>query len=93
MYKRQVWLILALLGVWLARVLRDKEPQICRRLHTAMGWAVIYMILNNVIIQLLKRVWDRTRFDDMLAAGDFGAFTSWFEPFGNGGSLSLIHIL
>lgn len=81
-----VWLILVVLGVWLARVLRGKGPQLCRRLHTAMGWAVIYMILNNVIIQLLKRVWDRTRFDDMLAAGDFGAFTSWFEPFGNGGS-------
>lgn len=81
-----VWAVLVALGALLARVLARGGPQLRRRLHTAMGWAVVYMVLDNVFINVLKWVWNRTRFDDMLAAGDFGAFTSWLEPFGNGGS-------
>lgn len=81
-----VWAILVLLGVLLARVLVRGGDGLRRRLHTAMGWSVVYMILDNVLINLLKLVWNRTRFDDMMAAGDFSAFTTWLEPFGNGGS-------
>lgn len=36
--------------------------------------------------QLLKAIWQRTRFDDMMAAGDLSGFTSWLTVPGNGGN-------
>lgn len=57
-----------------------------RKLHFVVWWGTVYMVLNNVFINALKVVWNRTRFDDMLAAGDFSAFTSWLRPLGSGGT-------
>ncbi|WP_367924424.1 phosphatase PAP2 family protein [uncultured Ruthenibacterium sp.] len=81
-----VWIVLLALALWLARTLARSGPELSGRLRTAMGWAVVYMVLDNVCINVLKLVWNRARFDEMLATGNFDAFTSWFEPFGNGGS-------
>lgn len=57
-----------------------------RRVEFALRWGMLFMIFNNIIINAAKLVWNRTRFDDMLAAGDFSPFTAWYEPFGNGGT-------
>ncbi|MEG2036583.1 MAG: phosphatase PAP2 family protein [Ruthenibacterium sp.] len=76
-----VWALLLLGGALLlqARVQRA-------RLEFAFGWAFVLMLANNVIINVLKLIWNRTRFDDMLAAGSFADFTAWMHPFGNGGT-------
>ena len=56
------------------------------RLEFVFGWGTAFMLLNNIVTNLLKVVWARTRFDDMMATGGFESFTSWLHPFGNGGS-------
>ncbi len=44
------------------------------------------MVANNAVIHGLKLIWNRTRFDQMLGQGDFGAFSPWYQPFANGGT-------
>ena len=50
------------------------------------------LLAGLAAINIIKAVWQRTRFDDMLTAagggfeGAFAQFTSWMQPFGNGGS-------
>ena len=56
------------------------------RLQFACFWGTVYFALELTVINLLKQIWARTRFDDMLATGDFSHFTSWLHPFGNGGT-------
>lgn len=57
-----------------------------RRWHTlAVLWAAM-SLAQLALVQLLKAVWQRTRFDDMVAAGDFSHFTGWLQPGGYGGS-------
>lgn len=46
----------------------------------------LFFISIQAVAYLLKFIWARTRFDDMLAAGSFADFTPWYHPFGNGGS-------
>lgn len=67
----------------LARAVRRRGTG---RLRFACFWGTVYFILELAVIGLLKLVWARTRFDDMLAAGDFSRFTSWLRPFGQGGT-------
>lgn len=81
-----VWLVLAALWVWYVRALGHVSPAVRARLSFAFGAATAYLAAQTVVINLLKTVWARTRFDDMLAAGSFADFTPWFRPFGNGGS-------
>lgn len=55
------------------------------------AWALcgsVFMVANQVAVNLVKMIWQRTRFDTMIAAGmlNFEAFTPWVLPFGNGGS-------
>lgn len=38
------------------------------------------------VVNLLKLLWQRTRFDDLLAAGDLSGFTHWLQAPGGGGS-------
>lgn len=80
-----VWLFLA---VCAALALRYAAASAARlgRLRFACFWGTVYFALELVVINLLKQIWARTRFDDMLAAGDFSRFTSWLHPFGNGGT-------
>ena len=51
-----------------------------------MRWGTIYMVLDNAVINVLKMIWARTRFDDMMTMGSMDAFTAWWQPFGNGGT-------
>lgn len=81
-----VWAILSLLAALYARMLRSGPPALGARLGFAMGAGFAYLAAQTAVINLLKVFWARTRFDDMLAAGDFSQFTAWFRPLGNGGS-------
>ncbi|MEG0617058.1 MAG: phosphatase PAP2 family protein [Oscillospiraceae bacterium] len=56
------------------------------KLYFLFGVGCVYSVLGTVIINILKLIWKRTRYDDMLALGNFDKFTSWLQPFGNGGT-------
>ncbi|MGD9559840.1 MAG: phosphatase PAP2 family protein [Oscillospiraceae bacterium] len=49
-------------------------------------WGTVLTVANQAVVYPLKTLWQRTRFDDMLAAGSFEAFTPWYRPLGAGGS-------
>ncbi|MEG1477531.1 MAG: phosphatase PAP2 family protein [Oscillospiraceae bacterium] len=59
-----------------------------KKLQFLFGVGCVYMVLNNIVVNVLKLIWQRTRFDDMLmlATGSMEGFTPWYLPFGNGGS-------
>ncbi|MEG2501000.1 MAG: hypothetical protein RSA78_08025, partial [Oscillospiraceae bacterium] len=37
-----------------------------KKLQFLFGVGCVYMILNNIVVNILKLIWQRTRFDDML---------------------------
>lgn len=80
-----VWLALAVGG---ALALRRASASAARlgRARFVCFWGTVYFAAELIAINLLKLIWARTRFDDMLAAGDFSRFTSWLQPLGQGGS-------
>ena len=84
-----VWLVLAVGGALALRCAGSSAARLGRARFVCF-WGTVYFAAELIAINLLKLVWARTRFDDMLAAGDFSRFTSWLQPFGQG--LSLIHI-
>lgn len=49
-------------------------------------WGTIYMLIGNIVIHVLKPIWDRARFDEMTQQADFSRFTPWYQPFGGGGT-------
>lgn len=63
-----------------------------KKLRFLLLWGTAYLFAGLIAVNLLKAVWQRTRFDDMLnAAGGnpenaFALFTGWTQMFGNGGS-------
>ena len=77
-----IWALLLLGGV--ALLLYSKGH--LRVLEFAFRWSVVFMAASNTVINLMKLIWDRTRFDDMMAGGTTDAFTSWLRPFANGGN-------
>ena len=56
------------------------------RAELAAKLGVLLCVTDNVVINLLKLLWNRARFDEMAAAGDFSAFSPWYLPLGNGGT-------
>lgn len=46
----------------------------------------VMLVSTEAVIRILKAIWNRTRFDDMMAIGSFDNFTPWYRPFGNGGT-------
>ncbi|MDL2325351.1 phosphatase PAP2 family protein [Ruminococcaceae bacterium OttesenSCG-928-A16] len=70
--------------LWLAAY---KAPLALRPKLQFFGfWGSVYMLANQAVIYPIKTLWQRTRFDDMVAAGSFDAFTPWYRPLGGGGS-------
>lgn len=45
----------------------------------------VFLISIVVVVNLIKIIWMRTRFDEMLILNDFSGFTTWYSPFGKGG--------
>lgn len=77
-----VWVLLGTNFIKLLRV----EAGVLRRLRFALGWGVLYAAANTALVNVLKLIWQRTRFDDLLQASDFSGFTAWYQIPGNGGS-------
>lgn len=81
-----VWIsaiaILAVLYICFVR----RNALAAAKLRFCAWFGTVYLASHCVLIYVLKTIWSRTRFEDMLAAGNFEAFTSWLSPFGNGGS-------
>ncbi len=84
------WLFLALgLGLFLWAfwwVLHQGEAG-RRKLYFFALAGSLFMAANVLLANLLKSIWQRPRFDEMLAeGGDFALFQPWYLPFGPGGS-------
>ncbi|NLW78281.1 MAG: phosphatase PAP2 family protein [Ruminococcaceae bacterium] len=78
-----VGIALAALMVW--GVLRAAPATREKLVFFALAGSVM-MAANQVATYIIKAIWQRPRFDDMLATGSFDAFRAWYEPFGPGGS-------
>lgn len=75
-------LLIALLFAAALRLPTAKRPG----WEFAMWWATVLTAANQALVYSLKTLWQRTRFDDMMAAGNLDLFTPWYRPLGNGGS-------
>lgn len=47
------------------------------RLEFLAKFGILFCVFNNIVINLLKLLWTRMRYDDMAKLGDFSAFTPW----------------
>lgn len=56
------------------------------RLDFIAKTGILLCAADNIVINLVKVIWARTRFDDMATTGDFSAFSAWYRPGGAGGS-------
>jgi membrane-associated phospholipid phosphatase len=81
-----VWCVLAVGLALLLREVRRRGEGLRLRLCFAFGWATVYLAAQTVCINVLKLLWNRVRFDSMLAEGSFAPYTPWTHPFGNGGT-------
>jgi|GEM_PF-348438 len=80
-----VGLVLSVTAIILVLFLRFTEQQRQKIALAALlyaGFDLLYVVFSN----LIKLIWQRTRFDDLVAAGDSSAFTPWTQLPGNGGS-------
>lgn len=85
--QKNYWLLCAATVAVIAFVIIIKTtPQTQKKLWFLGVVGSVYMVINNVIINLLKFIWQRPRFDDMLTGEGLSAFRAWFMPFGTGGS-------
>ena len=50
-----------------------------RRMELLAKFGVLLCVADNIVINLLKLLWTRARFDDMLAAGGFSLFSPWYQ--------------
>lgn len=57
-----------------------------RRLALMAEIGILLCAADNVVVNLLKLLWQRPRFDDMTAAGSLDSFLPWYTPGGAGGS-------
>lgn len=82
-----LWLAMGVLFAALCVFLMWRPGQNLRsKLQFFLFWASAHTLLGQAVVQPLKILWQRTRFDDMAAAGSFEAFTPWWQPLGSGGS-------
>lgn len=79
-------LFVVLLGYLLFSIACKAEPKTQEKFSFFGFWGTIYLAANQVVMFLLKTLWQRTRFDEMLAIGNYSDFTPWYIPFGNGGN-------
>lgn len=86
-YRTYIYLIAAVIVAILVILWISRFDDTIKNQLTFMAVAgTAYLILTQIAVQVIKVVWQRTRFDDMLQMGSFQDFTPWYEPFGNGGS-------
>ncbi len=49
-------------------------------------FGTVYMVCNLLLVNVLKLIWQRPRFDEMLAEDRISDFMAWYQPLGPGGS-------
>lgn len=62
--------------------------QTMKKLKTAAWVGVLVMTAQLLCVEGLKYLWGRVRFRDLIAAGNYDAFTSWLHPNGINGHKS-----
>lgn len=62
--------------------------ELMQKLRAAAWIGVVVMTAQLLCIEGLKYLWGRVRFRDLLAAGNYDAFTSWLHPNGINGNKS-----
>lgn len=73
-------------AVLMQPLLRDfNDEHLVRGKVLAVLWSA-FSLGQLLIVQLLKKLWGRVRFDDMAAAEQLSAFTPWTQRAGVGGS-------
>ncbi len=90
-FGRILWglLLAAVILLW-SMLSRRSAGVLHRGQALGVAWCAFSLVQCGVV-QLLKAIWQRTRFDDLLAAGDplggeGSAFTGWLQLPGSGGS-------
>lgn len=82
------WLLLAvcllLVGLGTAWVFRQNAGLRHKLRFVALSGSA-FLVANQLLINGVKLLWQRTRFDTMAAAGSFADYTPWYQ-WGNGGS-------
>lgn len=80
--------VAALGGTVLVRLLLARvTAPMQKKLRFVFGFALAYMAADAVVINLLKLIWNRARYDEMLASpAGFSRFTAWYQPMGGGGT-------
>lgn len=58
------------------------------RLRFIAGFGIVYKTIEIFLVDRVKLFWLRTRYDDLLAAGDFSEFTPWYQVAGHTGNTS-----
>lgn len=62
--------------------------ELMNKLRAAAWIGVLVMAAQLLCVEGLKYLWGRVRFRDLLAAGNYDAFTSWLHPNGINGNKS-----
>lgn len=82
-----LWLAVGVLFAVLMLLFARRLSQATRtRLFFFGAASAVYTAVSVIVVNGVKIVWARTRFDDMMQVGSFDTFTPWYLPFGNGGS-------
>lgn len=58
------------------------------RLRFIAIFGIVYKTIEIFLVDRVKLFWLRTRYDDLLAAGDFSDFTPWYQIAGHPGNTS-----
>ncbi len=67
---------------WLFR----QTPFTWKKLLFFSQFGLVFLPSTLALIQILKLIWQRPRYEIMLAEGRLRDFTAWYQPFGPGGS-------
>lgn len=62
--------------------------QLMKKLKAAAWIGIIAMFAQLLCVECIKYLWGRVRFRDLLAVGNYDAFTPWFHPNGINGNKS-----
>lgn len=63
-----------------------KRAAVLKKLWFAGAFGFVYMLANNIVINAFKFLWQRPRYDDMLAEGRLSSFAPWYQIMNEGGS-------
>lgn len=69
-------------GLWVGSLIK---PEIMKRLLKFAIFSLVFMVSALIVMQIMKMLWGRMRYRDMLAVGSTEGFTPWYVVnIGNG---------